>query len=73
VSESDDVLAVHRPGPGVVVHKPHAEGSYQSHCAAAATEPYQRFGAWLARKEMASFCRSCFPNGWATDTTEGTR
>lgn len=70
MSGSDDVLAVHRPGPGVVVHRPHAQGSYQPDCAAAATEPYQRFGAWLARKESASFCRNCYPQGWATETTE---
>lgn len=70
MSESDDVLAVHRPGPGVVVHKPQAQGSYQPRCGAAATEPYKRFGAWLAKKEMASPCRNCFTHGWATESEE---
>lgn len=70
MSETDDVLAVHRPGPNVIVHKPHAVGSYQTDCGATASEPYQRFGAWLARKEMASTCRQCFPHGWATESEE---
>ncbi|GAA0738450.1 hypothetical protein GCM10010199_61430 [Dactylosporangium roseum] len=71
MSETDDVLAVRRPGPNVIIHRPHAEGSTQTHCGAAAGSPYLRFGAWYAQRQMASPCRSCFPQGWATPSSEG--
>lgn len=70
MAETDDVIAAHRPAPNVLVHRPRALNVLQPACEAANNDgDWQRHGAWLARKENASWCHDehCFPKGWASD------
>lgn len=68
MSEFDDILAVHRPSPNVVCHRPAEQDSLTPACGAASTEPFQRFAAGYAHDRNATLCRNpaCYPKGWAT-------